>query len=116
MDFGALRSLVRELNFSAHGVDAIVTRPFPDATPITTRAIWVTPQTEDALNGTELQRREPRRVMALRKDEVPTVPRGTVIIAPPQGGESDARWRIDGIDRVEADHVRVIVVPDPEPY
>lgn len=116
MDFGPLRALVASLNFRAHGVAATVTRPFPDDTPITTRVIWVTPITEDRLDiGGGLQHRAPIRVAAVLKADVPTVPRGTVILAPPKAGDDEVRWQVDGIDRVEADHVRVIVVPDPVP-
>lgn len=115
MGFGALRAQALDLNFLVHGVAATVTRPSHLDTPIETTLIWVTPITEDApIASGRLARREPRRIAALRIDEVETVPVGTVIIAPPKDGDENQAWRVDGVDRVEADHIRVIVVPDRE--
>jgi hypothetical protein len=105
-----LRALALDLNLSAHGVDVTVTRPAPDDTAIATRGIWLTTETVDVPAG-EFSRREPRRVMALRRANVPTVPRGTLIEAPEKSGDAVTVWRVDGIDRLEADHVRVIVLP-----
>lgn len=118
MDFGPLRDLVRDLNFTAHGVAATITiqpQDGPEQT-IETTVIWTAPLTEDMLGMDGMQSRQPRRVMAVRKDEVPSLPRGSIVTAPPRAGEADARWKVDGIDRVEADHIRVVVVPDAEPY
>lgn len=116
MDLGPLRALVRDLNFAAHGFPITVTRPYPDDEEIETRGIWVLPLTVDTPGGIEFTRRDPQRVLALRKDEVPTVPRGTVVLAPEYSGGEDRRWRVEGPERIEADHVRVLVVADPEPY
>lgn len=115
MDLSGLRTLVRDLNFDTHGVPATVTRPFPDATAIETNAIWLTPTT-DGFGGSDLHRQEPRRILCLNRDEVPTVPRGTIVLAPEAFGGATLRWRVEGPDRIDADHTRVIVVPDPEPY
>lgn len=112
MDLGSLRALALDLNLSAHGVDVTVTRPVPDDEPIEARGIWLTPTTEGLPIGSELTRREPRRVLALRRADVPTVPRGTLIVAPEKAGDEDTlEWRVDGFEHYEADHVRVIVVP-----
>src|SRR5688572_24736493 len=99
MDLGPLRGLATQLAFDAHGVPATVTRPFPDdGTPIVTRGIWVTPGlsrpfTEAFPSDFALQRREPERVMALSRAEVPAVPRGTRIDAPEQLGGVVKAWR-----------------------
>lgn len=116
MDFGSVRSLALGIEFDVLGLPATVTRPYPDDTPIATRVVWVLPATDGMPTGIELQRQEARRVMAIRLEDVPTVPRGTIVEAPEVGGADDQRWRVEGPDRVEADHVRVIVVPDPAPY
>jgi hypothetical protein len=113
MGFGALRDLAVDLNFDfAHGVPVTVTRPAPDDDPIETHGIWIVPITESAPLG-GFGRQEPRRILALRRDQVPTVPKGTVIVGPPKADADPVGWRVDGIDRIEADHVRVIVVEDP---
>jgi hypothetical protein len=113
MDLGSLRALALDLNLAAHGVDVTVTRPAPDDTPIATRGIWMTWITEDVPAASDFQRREPRKVMALSRIVVPTVPRGTLIVAPPPQGTGSVTqtWRVDGTERVEADHTRVFMVP-----
>lgn len=111
MDLGPLRTLALDLNFSAHGVAATVTRPAPDDDPIVTTAIWVTPTTNPLPAGLALQRHDQRRVLALKRADVPTVPTKTLIVAPPKAGDADQTWRVDGTDRVEPDHVRVTVQP-----
>lgn len=115
-DFSALMGVLREVQFDLQprAVDATVTRPFPDDTPIETRVIWLAPITGGVPTGLEFQRRDVRRVLAVRRDEVETVPRGTFIEAPEHPGQDDQRWRVDAIDAEFPDHVRVVVVPDPE--
>lgn len=112
MDLGGLRTLVRDLNFSAHGLAITVAVPDVDETPIETTGIWLTPVTDDVPTGAEFRRRDVRRVMALSKSDVDSVPRGTIIMAPESSGGTTQRWRVDGIDRVEAEHLRVVLVPD----
>lgn len=98
--------------FAAFGVAATVTRPPRDDAPITTTGVWITPLTPELPGGMGLQRREIRRVLALRRDQVPTVPRGTIISAPEYAGQTPKTWRVDGYELEEADHHRVIVVLD----
>jgi hypothetical protein len=113
MELGSLRAQALDLSFAAHAVPATVTRPAPDDDPIETRVLWVTPVTEEApFAGGRFARREPRRIAALRRDQVATVPVGTAIVAPEKDGDDDMGWRVEGIDRIEADHYRVVVVHD----
>jgi hypothetical protein len=111
MDLGPLRALAVRLQFDNQvgAVDVTVTRPAPDNTPIECRGIWLTYATEDQ-PGREFGRREARRIMALSKVDVPTVPRGTRIVAPELSGGDERIWQVDGFDRIEADHTRVIVI------
>lgn len=111
MDLGSLRTLALELNFSAHGVPATVT-PVDEA-EIATRVIWVTPLSELEPAGGEFTRREPIRILAVRRSDVPRLPRGSRVVAPETSGDSDQVWRVDGTDRIEADHHRVLVVKGP---
>jgi hypothetical protein len=113
VDLGPLRTLVRDVSFDTLGVDATVTRPYPDDAAIPTRIVWIRPAAEDAPFGGDIQRRTARRVLALRRDEVPTVPRGTVITAPDPEGGAARQWRVEGPDRVDTATVRVIVVEEP---
>lgn len=118
MDLGPLRALALELNLGAHGVAATVTRPAPDDTAIVTRGLWITtPLDEPRAYGTDFQRREARRVLTLPRAMVgsiagvPTMPRGTIVVAPDkQGDVTTRRYMVDEIDRTEADHWRVVLV------
>jgi hypothetical protein len=109
--FDGLRDLVLETNLAVHGVDVTVTRPAPEDEAIETQGIWITPLTEEMPFNTDLQRHEPRRVMALSLSEVTAVPRGTQIVGPERPGGTSRTWQVDGIERREADHVRVYVLP-----
>jgi hypothetical protein len=95
----------------AFGVPATVTRPAPNDTPIDTTALWIAPLPQDVpLGGGEFTRQEPRRVLALPLSEVPTVPTKTLIEAPEALGLPTQTWIVDSIDRIEYDHVRVMVL------
>lgn len=110
MDLGPLRTLALEINLAAHGVAATVTRPAPDDTPIDTTAIWQTEPNQDAQPfGSDFIKTEPRRVLALPRSDVPTVPRGTLIVAPEATGGANKNWRADGLERTTADTWRVLV-------
>lgn len=99
--------------FEAFGVAATVTRPAPEDTDIDTTVVWESPLTEAMPGAGEFSRQEWRRVMSLRLDEVPTAPRGTIILAPEVKGGTIERWRVEGPDRIVPDLVRVVVVRDP---
>lgn len=99
------------LLFDAFSVPATVTPPAADA--IDTRGIWVTSTTDSRPGLSDFSRRDQTRVLALDRAAVPSVPKGTVIIAPEMDGSVPLRWRVDGFDVLEADCIRVTVVPDP---
>jgi hypothetical protein len=110
MDLGPLRPLARALSLSAFGVPATVT--LPNDLPVETTGIWVQSLEETQPFGQDLGRREPRKVLAIpRTTALPVVPRGSLIVAAELSGESARTWRVDGLDRVEVDLVRVILVP-----
>lgn len=91
------------------GVPATVTPP--GGSPISTTAVWILPQTVEVPLDSEFQRAERRRILALRRDQVPAVPRGTVIAAPEVKGGAVLSWRVDGVDRLDAEEFRVLVIP-----
>jgi len=95
----------------AFGVPATVTRPAPDNTPVETTGVWVSSLEEARPVGTDFQRRDPRRVMALPRDVLSTLPRGTMVVAAEELGGVVKTWKVDGLDRVvEADCWRGILV------
>lgn len=99
----------------AFGLPITVTRPLPDDGPIVTTGVWVRPLVEEQPFGTDLRRREPRKVMAIPRDATLTqVPRHTTILAAEEAGATVKTWRVDGYDRTEADEFRVILVPGSE--
>lgn len=93
----------------AFGVDVTVTRPGQPS--ITTRGIWdASPPEEERPFGTDFQRRVARQVMALPREGLTELERGTVIAAPEYEGGPTKTWKIDGFSqRVEYDCWRVIV-------
>ncbi len=112
MDWGELDTLVNDTVFGAFSVSGTVTRPAPDDTPITATLVWQTPTTEELFGG---QHREPKRVIVIRRDQVPTVPRGTQIVAPLTPTGTPQPWRVDGLERLEDSIGRYLVIPDPDP-
>lgn len=96
----------------AFGVPATVTPP--DGEPIETAVVWLPPVPTDLPGGFDLQRQEPKRIVAVPIADVPTIPTGTVIDASEVLGGAIASWRVDGFDRYEFDAVRVFVVPETE--
>lgn len=111
MALADLVALVTDANTAVYGVAATVTRPYPDDTPIVTSGIWDTAATESV--GSELKRREVRAAIGLRRDEVPTVPRGTLIEAAPLRGGAVQTWRVEGTDRVTDGLTHVVVIAEP---
>lgn len=99
-----LRAIVRDANFATLGVPAVVAG-------VSTRIIWLTPTPENTPTGNDVTRAEPRRRMAIRRDDVPAVPRGTLISVTEPTQEFPGAWRVDALEGVSSDHFRVIVVP-----
>jgi hypothetical protein len=109
VDFGPLRELVLEVNFAIHGAAATVTPPGGPAVAGST--ILLESIEEEAPTGREYMRREPRRVMALQRDEFAEIPRGTVIVAPETIGGTPRSWQVDSTDATLAYYFRLIVIP-----
>jgi hypothetical protein len=110
----ALRTQAQAFMFATIGVPITIARPEPDSAPIATTGIWmVQPPEEHRPFGTDFQRREPRRLMAIRRiPGLETFPRGTVITAPELQGGTATDWRVDGFSKpVETDEYRVHLVP-----
>jgi hypothetical protein len=96
---------------AAFGVSATVTRPNEE--PIVgVTVMWISPLTEMFPGGGDLKVADRQRVLVISLAEVPAVPRGTVIEAPEIAGASPGLWVVDALERREADHVRVLVVPE----
>lgn len=112
MDLAALRGRVLTANLAAHGVAATVTRPAPDNTPALVTGIWLEPLTQEEVpHGREFPRREPRRIFAIPKSALAAVPRNTLIVATePRSGAVAQTWRVDGVERADTDHWRLVVV------
>lgn len=101
--------LALDAMFGAGAADATVTRPAPDDTPILTSVLWVTPTTDDAPLGAEFHRREPHEVAAIRKADVPTMPRKTRIVAARYPGAAARTWLVERVVVDEPDLWRVLV-------
>lgn len=89
------------------GVSATVD---PDGAAIETTAIWVDASVIESPVGQNFQGAEARKVLALSRDEVPSVPQGTVILAPLRKADTPRRWQVDSTVAVDADQTKVLVI------
>lgn len=97
-----------ESPLGSFGLDAVVTPPGGPA--VETRAVWLPTTTEDYPTAADQRRAEPRERLALPLDDVPQIPRGTVVTVPKCRGAVATNWKVDEVDRVDDDHYRVVVV------
>lgn len=110
MAIGAVRALALTAQFATFGVAATVTPP--DGFLVSATGVWVSDVLEQMPVGHDFQRRDPRRVMAFLRTELADVPaRGTVVVAAEYGGGAARTWKVDGLDKVDAEQVRVVLVP-----
>lgn len=98
--------------FATMAVDGVLTMPAPNNTPLDIRAIWLTPEAPVQPFGQDLGRVDPKRVLAIQRTAtLPSIPRGSVIVAPETEGGTDKTWRVEGVpSAVTADEIRVFVV------
>lgn len=117
VDLAAIRAIARDVEWNTLGVP--VALPLgPDNNDLDERleiqGIWLTFQPEELPGASSLQRAVPRKVMALRRDEVPTAARGLWVEAPEMIGGAVKFWRVDGYLEQRDDHHRVILVETDE--
>lgn len=114
MTFDALRGWALSVQFDCTGVPITVTMPAPDDTPIVTTGVWLErPLDEPRPFGRDLQQLGARKVMGIiRTTDLPSVPRGTLILAPEREGGPIKTWRVDGgyEAAVETDLMRPVLV------
>lgn len=110
-DAAALRALVWDANLAAHGLDLTVLR-LSDVDPIDARGIWCWSQQDTTPGGLDIRRHDPTRILALSRATFDAVPRGTRIVAPEAMGGTPVGWIVDGPDRLESDHHRLMVRRD----
>lgn len=108
MDLASLRSLALDVLQSVFGVEAIVTPV--DGEAVTVTGVWLTPAQTD-VPMPELKRRDRRRVMAFRRSDVPTLPKGSTVQATELGAAAAADWRVDGFELIDTEQVRAVLVP-----
>jgi hypothetical protein len=94
---------------AAFGASAVVT--LPDAEPVTATVVWMPPSPDLVPAGLELQAVQVRRVLAIPRATVPSVPRKTTVVVPEIDGGSPRAFMVDAIEREEPDHVCVVLVP-----
>lgn len=98
---------------NAFGVAVTIQWPPPDLTTADVIGVWIPEFTVDAPGGGLANtRREPRRVMAFRRDEVATVPLRMLVVAPDVDGGPARGWRVESVEYSDAEHFRVLLVKD----
>lgn len=73
--------------------------------------LWMGPETADVPAGMQVRRREQRRVAAVARSIVPTLPLGSLVVAPELLDGEARTWKVDGPEFLDAAHRRVLVVP-----
>lgn len=94
----------------AFGVPAQVTRPAPDNTMLPATVVWMSPSTIGHPDGAAFQRREPIQVVAIARSEVPTLPRGTRLLAPLLFGGASETWVVEEVVLQDADSWSALVL------
>jgi hypothetical protein len=119
MSLDALRALATDFQFTSGfggpAIDLVLTTPDIGAQPVETTGFWIRALEEDQPYGTELRRRDPRRVLVIpRSDDIPEPVRGTLILAAELEGQTEQTWEVEGFapgPPNEPDCWRVIVMP-----
>ena len=96
------------LAMDAFSVPAVVT--LKSENPVTTRGVWLSPEAVGFDVGDEYQGRAPKRIMAIGKSDVPTIPRGTKIVAPEESGEATKTWEVQESARVQNDQHNIVLI------
>lgn len=79
-----------------------VTRP-GEAAIVDIAGVWLLSTMPDAPPGATFSRSTTRRILSLRRSDVPTAPIRTVVICPERPGQPNKRWEIDGIEQEDPD-------------
>lgn len=95
--------------FAIFGLPCTVTPP--GGAPVNATGVWITLQTSFLPGPLEAQVAEARKILALRGDLLPEIPRGTVIEIAERAGLALRRWRVDGWAQVDEQDLRVVVLP-----
>jgi hypothetical protein len=113
--FDDLRGVALDATFDLLALDITIQRPEPDALPVQMSGIWLSPLEESQPFGNDLARKDPRRVMVLRRSDVLIeIVRGTKIFAPELAGGTVKTWRVDGFEQAtEPDLIRPVLVQIP---
>lgn len=102
MDLSAVQQLANEQTFLAQGTPMSVT--LPDEFPVATFVVWDEAIIEDAGRG-----RQVRRAVWLPTSDVPSAPRGTLLVGPEPHGGDDKTWTVDQTIAVEPGKIQVLV-------
>lgn len=93
----------------AFGVDGTFTNPGGD--PVDVTVVWVAPLDDSAPAGRDFKKVAPKRLASLSKAEVEEVQLKGVLEAPEHEDGATQSWQVDGFERVEYDHVTVLLRP-----
>lgn len=98
----------------AFGIEGTVTRPAPNDTPLTgVSIVWAGVLMEDTPSGVTAHRREAIKGLAVAREQVPVLPKGSVIEVAEIDGGPVKTWRVDAPDRSDAQWIHVIVTEVP---
>jgi hypothetical protein len=112
MGVDALRAVATSAAFAALGTPATIT-PAGDDVAITTTVIWLAALNEDLPRSATFARRDVVRVLSVDRSVVTSLPRDSIIRAAEIDGGPIVAWRVDAVERVDSEDMRVRVLRDP---
>jgi hypothetical protein len=95
---------------SAFGLEGTVTRPAPDDAPINATVVWLPVAMGDVPSGMTSSRREKVCMLSVSREEVPSLPRGSIVEAPEVRDGDVKTWKVDATDLSDAEHIRALVI------
>lgn len=102
MDLSTARQIGIDQRYERRGTS--MTAMVPNGEPFALYVVWDGTDLEGAERNRQLQ-----RSLWVKRDDLPTVPRGTLFCGPePQGGD-DRNWRADQTLAIESGQIQVLV-------
>ena len=112
MDITGLRADATGAAFDAFAIDVELLQGGSIAETKTVGGIWTQPVTETDLGGLDVQSDRPSRILALRREDAPTITRGDRLRTRDGYNGRSRVFRVDGFHEIFSDHYRLSLVPD----
>ena len=82
----------------------------PSGSPIPTVGNWMDPRIFEAPDGAGFQRGEGSHFMSVLIADIPSAPRGSVVVAPEVSGGLDKTWSVERSEPIVALGTRILIL------